>query len=110
MDYTRGLCRQKCVRLKTKISLCEKCGKYLDVCKCGGVKPQLPPAGVTRTPWKTPVWEANHDIEWCRAQIALAQRGGETKPYTREEWIACMNRRIQANANILKTHGVTLSA
>lgn len=31
-----------------KISLCKKCGKYLDVCKCEGAKPQLHPAGVMR--------------------------------------------------------------
>lgn len=88
-----------------KISLCKKCGKYQDVCKCEGAKPQLPPAGVMRPRHrKNPVWEANSDIEWCNNQITLAKRGGETTPYSRDEWIACMNRRIAANQQILKEH------
>jgi hypothetical protein len=91
--------------MQTKILLCKKCGKYLDVCKCAGAKPQLHPTGVMRPHHrKNIVREAKSEIEWCKDQIALTQLGGETKPYTRAEWIVCMNRRIEANQQILKKH------
>lgn len=55
---------------------------------------------------KYPAAAADADIERCRNQIKMAQAGGETKPYAKDEWIACMNRRIAVNEIILKQYGL----
>lgn len=39
--------------------------------------------------------EKQQERDWCLAEIEVARNGGHCEPYTPEQWITCMKKRIE---------------